>query len=178
MDHIAHSVRSRAVRSVSRCQQLRSLVVPDHSRHLPMLFAHHLGHGTRLHDLRLHHVNRRFHQQIPEPVCLGKSSSEPTVFSYTALKRLKTLQQVPLSKLTYSAYLVHTIVILYFNATQEHPMHIQDSSMVSPLGATQPVQSTQPLVNLAFRFRSTTFCPRFSSPTSGPTSSASSSSCQ
>ena len=37
---------------------------------------------------------------------------------------------VPLSRLSYSAFLVHTMVIIYFYATQEHLFHIQDSTMI------------------------------------------------
>lgn len=36
----------------------------------------------------------------------------------------------PLSKLTYAAFLNHITFIMYFYATQEHPLHISDQKMV------------------------------------------------
>lgn len=38
---------------------------------------------------------------------------------------------IPLSRLTYSAYLIHCTVIFYFYTTQERAMHIQDINMVA-----------------------------------------------
>ena len=37
---------------------------------------------------------------------------------------------IPLSRLSYSAFLVHLTVIFYFYTTQEHTLHIQDQNMV------------------------------------------------
>ena len=48
------------------------------------------------------------------------------------VKRILTFKfWFPLSRLSYSAYLIHTTVIFYFYATQEHPMHIQVSDIVN-----------------------------------------------
>lgn len=37
---------------------------------------------------------------------------------------------IPFSRLSYSAFLVHTMVIIYFYASQEHLIHIQDTTMI------------------------------------------------
>ena len=37
---------------------------------------------------------------------------------------------LPLSRLTYSAYLIHLTVIFYFNTTQQHLFHWQNSTLV------------------------------------------------
>ena len=37
---------------------------------------------------------------------------------------------VPLSRLSYSAYLIHPIVMIYFNSTLEHSFHMTDQTMV------------------------------------------------
>lgn len=36
---------------------------------------------------------------------------------------------VPLSRINYSAFLIHILVIMTFNATQEHLLHLQDLNM-------------------------------------------------
>ena len=36
----------------------------------------------------------------------------------------------PLSKLTYSAYLIHVLVIIYFYTTLEHPIHLQMQTLI------------------------------------------------
>jgi peptidoglycan/LPS O-acetylase OafA/YrhL len=37
---------------------------------------------------------------------------------------------IPLSRLCYTAYLIHQIVILYFYSTLEHTIHVNDQIMV------------------------------------------------
>ena len=37
---------------------------------------------------------------------------------------------VPLSRLTYGAFLTHVIILVYFNSTQEHLVHLQDSVLI------------------------------------------------
>ena len=40
---------------------------------------------------------------------------------------------VPLSRLSYSAYLIHILFLLSFYSTQEHPLHIVDLNIVRVL---------------------------------------------
>jgi peptidoglycan/LPS O-acetylase OafA/YrhL len=37
---------------------------------------------------------------------------------------------IPLSRLTYSAYLVHTMIIIYYFATKNHLFHLEDLGMI------------------------------------------------
>ncbi|CAF0932692.1 unnamed protein product [Brachionus calyciflorus] len=37
---------------------------------------------------------------------------------------------VPLSRLSYCLYLFHTVVLLYYNSVQDHPIHMQDSNFI------------------------------------------------
>lgn len=36
----------------------------------------------------------------------------------------------PLSKINYAAFLIHVLVLTWFNANQEHPLHLQHSLLV------------------------------------------------
>ena len=38
---------------------------------------------------------------------------------------------VPLSRLSFSIYLIHTMVLLYFNSMMEHTFHLQDTTIVN-----------------------------------------------
>jgi peptidoglycan/LPS O-acetylase OafA/YrhL len=36
----------------------------------------------------------------------------------------------PLARLSYSAYLVHQIILVYFYSSMQHPFYLQDETMV------------------------------------------------